>query len=40
MISVPKIQKVQIQQFIVECEQSKDPIENIIDIKNYIGIHM
>ena len=40
LLSVPKMAKQQIQQYIIEVEQNKEPIQNSIpDIKNYINSH-
>jgi hypothetical protein len=40
LVSVPKMAKQPVQQYIVEVEASKDPIENpITDIKNYFNLH-
>lgn len=40
LVSVPKMSKQPVQQYIVEIEASKDPIENpISDIKNYFNLH-
>ena len=41
MVSVPKMSKTPIKDYISETEASKDPIENPIpDIKSYFGIHV
>lgn len=41
MVSVPKMSKQTIQQYINEVEADKNPIENPFpDIKNYIDIHV
>lgn len=40
LVSVPKMSKQPVLQYIIEVEASKDLIENpITDIKNYFNLH-